>query len=218
MDSSDQAASEAVWRFGEYDMLNELIGALAQVLLLSLLPLAVWCVTARKKESFFSWIGLKKPVCRNKMSTALTAIVMTILYIAAMTTCIKMLPDGVTTAGSQFAGGGLKALPAAFFYSFLRTALSEEILFRGFVLKLVRNKAGFAAGNTVQALLFGLVHGIPFGIITNSILAFVLLTMLPGLFGWYQGWLNEKQCEGSIVPSWLLHGSINFITAVLSLF
>ena len=199
-------------------MLNELVGAIAQVLFLSLLPLAVWYVTARKKESFFSWIGLKKPICKNKISTALTAIVMTILYIAAMTTCTKLLPDGVTTVGSQFAGGGLGALPAAFFYSFVRTALSEEILFRGFVLRLIRNKAGFTAGNTVQALLFGLVHGIPFGIITNSILAFVLLTMLPGLFGWYQGWLNEKQCEGSIVPSWLLHGSINFITAVLSLF
>ena len=199
-------------------MLNELVGAIAQVLFLSLLPLAVWYVTARKKESFFSWIGLKKPICKNKISTALTAIVMTILYIAAMTTCTKLLPDGVTTVGSQFAGGGLGALPAAFFYSFVRTALSEEILFRGFVLKRIRNKAGFTAGNTVQALLFGLVHGIPFGIITNSILAFVLLTMLPGLFGWYQGWLNEKQCEGSIVPSWLLHGSINFITAVLSLF
>ena len=199
-------------------MLNELVGAIAQVLFLSLLPLAVWYVTARKKESFFSWIGLKKPICKNKISTALTAIVMTILYIASMTACVKLLPDGVTTVGSQFAGGGLGALPAAFFYSFVRTALSEEILFRGFVLRLIRNKAGFTAGNTVQALLFGLVHGIPFGIITNSILAFVLLTMLPGLFGWYQGWLNEKQCEGSIVPSWLLHGSINFITAVLSLF
>ena len=199
-------------------MLNELVGAIAQVLFLSLLPLAVWYVTARKKESFFSWIGLKKPICKNKISTALTAIVMTILYIAAMTACVKLLPDGVTTVGSQFAGGGLGALPAAFFYSFVRTALSEEILFRGFVLRLIRNQAGFTAGNTVQALLFGLVHGIPFGIITNSILAFVLLTMLPGLFGWYQGWLNEKQCEGSIVPSWLLHGSINFITAVLSLF
>ena len=199
-------------------MLNELVGAIAQVLFLSLLPLAVWYVTARKKESFFSWIGLKKPICKNKISTALTAIVMTILYIAAMTACVKLLPDGVTTVGSQFAGGGLGALPAAFFYSFVRTALSEEILFRGFVLRLIRNKAGFTAGNTVQALLFGLVHGIPFGIITNSILAFVLLTMLPGLFGWYQGWLNEKQCGGSIVPGWLLHGSINFITVVLSLF
>ena len=199
-------------------MLNELIGAVVQVLFFLLIPLAVWYAAARKKESFFSWIGLKKPVCSNVAITILSAIVMTLLYIGAMSASVKILPDGVTTAGSQFAGGGLKALPAVFFYAFLRTALSEEILFRGFVLKRIRNKTGFTAGNTVQALLFGLVHGIPFGIITNSILAFVLLTMLPGLFGWYQGWLNEKQCGGSIVPSWLLHGGINLITAVLSLF
>ena len=143
---------------------------------------------------------------------------MTLLYIAAMRASVKILPDGVTTAGSQFAGEGLKALPAVFFYAFVRTALSEEILFRGFVLKLIQKKAGFAAGNTVQALLFGLMHGIPFGIVTKSIPAFGLLTLLPGLFGWYQGWMNEKQCGGSIVPSWLVHGTVNFITAASSLF
>lgn len=129
-----------------------------------------------------------------------------------------MLPEGVTAAGSQFAGEGLKAIPAVFFYAFLRTALSEEILFRGFVLKAIKNKAGFYAGNTVQALIFGLLHGIPFGLVTKSILALVLLTLLPGLFGWYQGWLNEKHCGGSIVFSWLLHGCVNFAVAVLALF
>jgi membrane protease YdiL (CAAX protease family) len=199
-------------------MLNELIGAVVQVLFFSLLPLAVWYAAARKKETFFSWIGLKKPVCKNKAVTILSAIVMTLLYIGAMSASVKTLPDGVTTAGSQFAGGGLKALPAAFFYAFLRTALSEEILFRGFALKLVQKKAGFAAGNTVQALLFGLMHGIPFGLVTKSILAFGLLTLLPGLFGWYEGWMNEKQCDGSIMPSWLLHGTVNFVTAAVSLF
>ena len=129
-----------------------------------------------------------------------------------------MLPEGVTAAGSQFAGEGLKAIPAVFFYAFLRTALSEEILFRGFVLKAIKNKAGFYAGNTVQALIFGLLHGIPFGLVTKSILALVLLTLLPGLFGWYQGWLNEKQCGGSIVFSRVLHGCVNFAVAVLALF
>ena len=199
-------------------MLNELIGAVVQALFFSLIPLAVWYVTARKKESFFSWIGLKKPVCSNVAITILSAIVMTLLYIGAMSASVKILPDGVTTAGSQFAGGGLKALPAVFFYAFLRTALSEEILFRGFVLKLIQKKAGFAVGNTVQALLFGLMHGIPFGLVTKSVLAFGLLTLLPGIFGWFQGWMNEKQCDGSIVPSWLLHGTVNFVTAAVSLF
>lgn len=32
----------------------------------------------------------------------LSAIVMTLLYIAAMRASVKILPDGVTTAGSQF--------------------------------------------------------------------------------------------------------------------
>ena len=83
-------------------MLNELIGAVTQVLLFSLIPLAVWFVTARKKESFFSWIGLKKPVCNNTIISAVSSIVMTLIYIGATSICVKMLPDGVTTAGSQF--------------------------------------------------------------------------------------------------------------------
>ena len=198
-------------------MVNEFIGAALQVLLFSLLPLAVWFITMRREESFFSWIGLRKPVCGNMAAAALSAAAATVIYIGAMNISIKMLPEGVTAAGSQFAGMGLKALPAVFFYAFLRTALSEEILFRAFILKIIERKAGFAAGNSVQALLFGLMHGISFGLATKSIPALVLLTLLPGLFGWYQGWLNEKQCGGSIVPSWLLHGCINFVTAALSL-
>ena len=199
-------------------LINELIGAAVQVLTFSFIPFAVWFVAARKNESFFSWIGLKKPICRNPGTAVLTAAVMTLIYLGAMNLSVKMLPDGVTTAGSQFAGAGMKALPAVLLYSFFRTALSEEILFRGFLLKVIKNKTGFAAGNTVQALLFGLIHGIPFGLVTKSVSAFILLTLMPGLFGWYEGWLNEKQCGGSIVSSWLLHGCINFVTAVLSLF
>ena len=199
-------------------MINEMIGSVAQVMLFSFLPLTVWFITAGKRESFFSWIGLRKPVCRNMSLSVLTAVAATILYIGATNICIKMLPEGVTAAGSQFAGEGLKAIPAVFFYAFLRTALSEEILFRWFLLKRIKNKAGFIAGNSVQAFLFGLMHGIPFGLLTKSVLTFMLLTLLPGLFGWYQGWLNEKQCDGSIVPSWLLHGCINLITAAFSLF
>ena len=163
-------------------MINEMIGSVVQVMLFSFLPLAVWFITARKRESFLSWIGLRKPVCRNTPLSVLTAVAATILYICATYICIKMLPEGVTAAGSQFAGEGLKAIPAVFFYAFLRTALSEEILFRGFVLKAIKNKAGFYAGNTVQALIFGLLHGIPFGLVTKSILALALLTLLPGLF------------------------------------
>ena len=42
-------------------MLNELIGAVVQVLLFALVPLIFWYITSRKETSFFAWIGLKKP-------------------------------------------------------------------------------------------------------------------------------------------------------------
>ncbi len=199
-------------------MLNELVGATVQVLLFSLVPWIVWFFVNRRKEPFFSWIGLKKPACDKPGDTVLTALFIALVYIGAIFLCMKRLPDGVTAAGSQFAGGGLKALPAVFLYAFIRTALAEEILFRGFLLKQIQNKFGFMVGNTVQALLFGLLHGIPFGIVTKSVFTCILLTLLPGLMGWYQGWLNEKQCNGSIVPSWLMHGCVNLISAITMLF
>ena len=198
-------------------ILNELIGSVVQVLLFALVPFIVWLVTARRKESFFTWIGLKKPACGNAQKAALLTIAVALLYIGAMALCMKVLPEGVTTAGSQFAGQGLAALPAVLFYALIRTALSEEILFRGFILKRLQNKLGFAAGNTIQALLFSLMHGVPLGVATKSGFSFILLTLIPGAIGWYQGWLNEKQCGGSIVPSWLLHGCMNFATGILPL-
>ena len=39
----------------------------------------------------------------------------------------------------------------------------------------------------------------------------------PGLFGAYMGWMNEKKFGGSIIPSWILHGCMNFMTAIMSL-
>ena len=198
-------------------MLNELIGAVVQVLLFALVPLIFWFVTARKKESFCKWIGLEKPACKETWKAVLLTALVALLYIGAMAMCVRILPEGITTAGSMYAGQGISALPSLFFYAFLRTALSEELLFRGFILKRVQDIKGFAVGNIVQALLFGLMHGIPFGIVTRSISALFLLTLIPGLFGWYEGWLNEKRCGGSIVPGWMVHGCLNLLTGILSL-
>ena len=139
------------------------------------------------------------------------------LLLEVKTILITMYSDSITAAGSNFAGMGILAIPAVLVYGFVRTGLSEELFFRGFLLKRVSSKWGFAIGNTVQAILFGAVHGIPFGIATHNIFVTIMLTLLPGMLGWYQGWLNEKRCGESIIPSWLLHGTINAIVACLSL-
>lgn len=131
--------------------------------------------------------------------------------------CISLFSGAITTAGNQFAGKGLIAVPAAVAYAFIRTGLSEEIVFRGFLLKRIKSKFGFHAGNLVQALVFGLLHGLPFGFAAHSLLAGILFTLLPAALGWYQGWMNEKRCKESILPSWILHGTMNFIVTCLSL-
>lgn len=200
-------------------LINELGGAVVQLLLFALVPFFWWLFTARKKENYFKWIGLKKIEHKGKLLFTIlisafaiaTYIILTGLFIGMMDS------DKITMAGSNFAGSGAKAIPAVIVYGFIRTGLSEEIVFRGFLCKRLSDKFGFVAGNTIQAVLFGFMHGVPFGIATGNILVTVLLTILPGLFGWYQGWLNEKRCTGSIIPSWLLHGTMNTIVALLSI-
>ena len=197
---------------------EELAGAVFQLLLFSLIPFIWWLIFAIKKESYFKWIGIKKMVHEKRIGNTLLITVLAVAGYTVLTTlCIKMVSDGITTAGSQFAGKGFIAIPAALAYGYIRTGLSEEIVFRGFLLKRTMNKFGFGAGNLLQAILFGLLHGIPFGLATHNIAVTVLLTILPGVFGWFQGWLNEKRCGGSIVSSWLLHGTMNFIVACLGL-
>ena len=198
--------------------LEELAGAVFQLLIFSIIPFAWWLITARKKESYFKWIGIKKMVHEKRIGNTLLITVLAVAGYTVLTTlCIKMVSDGITTAGSQFAGKGFIAIPAALAYGYIRTGLSEEIVFRGFLLKRTMNKFGFGAGNLLQAILFGLLHGIPFGLATHNVAVTVLLTILPGAFGWFQGWLNEKRCGGSIVSSWLLHGTMNFIVTCLAL-
>ena len=198
--------------------ITEFLGAVFQLLIFSLVPFIWWLITARKKESFFKWIGLKKITHeKNAGNTLLITFLASALYCALTFLCISFVSDEITTAGSQFAGEGMVALPAAAAYAYIRTALAEEMVFRGFLLKRIKNKFGFGIGNLIQAVLFGLLHGIPFGLATQNILVTVLLTILPGAFGWYQGWLNEKRCGESIVSSWLLHGTMNFIVTCLSL-
>lgn len=199
--------------------IEELIGAIGQLFIFSLIPFIWWLITARKKENFFKWIGLKKIKHEGKwiytVLITLGALVAYIFFTWLIMSLIK--DDAITTAGSNFAGSGAAAIPAVIVYGFIRTGLSEEIIFRGFLGKRIAGKFGFVTGNIIQAVLFGFMHGVPFGLATHNILVTVLLTILPGLFGFYQGWLNEKRCGGSIVSSWLLHGTMNTIVALLAL-
>ena len=109
--------------------------------------------------------------------------------------------------------GGTKIL----IYAILKTGLAEEIVFRGFLLKRISNKFGFAAGNLIQSLLFGIMHGI-FFFNTVGVAKAVLIILFTGTIGWVMGFINEKKAGGSILPSWFVHSSANIFSGICSAF
>ena len=146
----------------------------------------------------------------------LCAAIACILF-AILSLLMLYLLRGVETATAEFTGLGVKGLPAALVYAFVKTSLSEEILFRGFILKRLASKTGFAAANCVQSALFGMPHGILFFNFVNPVIA-VSIIVFTGIVAWSMGYINEKKADGSIIPSWIIHGLSNAFASVISLF
>ena len=120
-------------------------------------------------------------------------------------------------ATAEFVGKGFSVLLPAIIYSFVKTGLSEEILFRGFIGKRLINKFGLNTGNLLQAALFGLLHGAMVISIT-SIFGAIVVTLITGMAGYLMGYINENLSKGSIVPSWLLHGCTNLVASLVAMF
>lgn len=194
-----------------------LLSAVLQLAAFACVPLLVWLCTARHTP-FLSWIGLYRPRFSRPLWQIVLAIGMAaFVYIGLMLLLLLRLSPGLTSA-TDFAGKGFSALPSILLFAFVQTSLAEELFFRGFLCKILSRQWGFLLGNVLQALLFGLLHGVPYGLASQSLLTGTLLTLLPFAIGFLQGWLNEKEASGSIVPSWMLHGLMNLLSSCASLF
>ena len=196
--------------------LNQLFNAVIQVVLFSVIPLIGWLVTARKKENFFTWLGVKKPECESGKGLVLLMLVIFVIGFLIGEFAIWLRGD-LDAAESAYKGMGMAALPSVLVYSYIQTGLSEEILFRGFLLKRLAARFGFTAVTVIQALIFGAVHLVmvwgQVGIVAGIVIA--VYPMIPAAAFAY---LNEKKAKGSILPSWIIHGTMNTLSTLLSLF
>lgn len=194
-----------------------LISAILQVIIVSIIPFIWWLILGRKETGFFKWLGFKKPVIKNKLKYATTFAAAIILLSIPSFLIIPYFVDKAIWATAQFSGKGVSALIPALIYAFLQTGLSEELFFRGFLTKRLIHRLGFQLGNGIQGLLFGLLHGILL-VSYAGIFGGVIITLITGIAGWLMGWINEKQSEGSIISSWLLHGSVNVLSSIVVMF
>lgn len=195
-----------------------LISAILQVILVSIIPFIWWLAFGRKEANFFKWLGFKKPVINNKVRYVII-FVTTILFLT-IPLFLLISHNFINKSGLatiQFYGQGASALFPALIYAFIQTGLSEEIFFKGFLTKRLINKFGFQIGNGVQSLLFGLMHGGMF-IFSLGLLKSLVIILLTGIAGWLLGWINEKESDGSIVSSWMLHGFVNYLASLVAMF
>src|SRR5690606_1814295 len=141
----------------------ELISSVLQVLVFSLVPLIVHLVSTRSPVGFLRSIGLYRPEARTvwyavAASLALFPIMWGACFAAGN---VEPLYAPGTVAGMLRAAGlSPETVLALLLIAWVKTSLSEEILFRGFLGRLLIRRLGFAAGNLLQAAVFGIVHGI----------------------------------------------------------
>ena len=199
------------------NLIQQMTNALIQIVLFMLLPFIWWFVTARRKSSFLDWIGFKplKDTGKHKMWLwiFLGLLSFTVFSYLVLYTIVKDLK----TATSSFSGLGFQALPAVLIYGLFQTALPEELLFRGFLLKRLASRLSFVVANTIQAALFGLLHGLMF-ITILSWQQTLLIILCTGGIAAYMGFVNEKKSDGSILSSWIMHALANVVVGSLSAF
>lgn len=198
------------------DILKAAFDAVFQLVVFSAIPFIWWLVTARKKENFFRWIGLKPVQGSWAMAILWILIFFALCAISQLWITPALIPAGVT-AQSSYAGLGWAALPNVMLFGMVKTGLAEEIVFRGFLGKRLSAKLGFRWGNLIQGLLFGLLHGVLFFMVTTPLKALGIV-LLTGFSGWLLGLMNEKYAGGSILPSWLAHGLGNVILSMVEAF
>ena len=108
---------------------------------------------------------------------------------------------------------GLISISVLLIIALLKTSLSEEIFFRGFLAKRLVRVMGFKWGNILQALIFGIIHLVLFRQLTKSTtFALAFIFVFSTTAGWVIGFIKEKQGNGSIVPGWIAHGLGNTIS------
>jgi len=193
---------------------NKIISSILQIILFSIIPFVWWLVTARKKQRFTEWIGLKKITGSGK--TMIAIIIVSVIFLFSGTLTLYATKD-IETATSEFAGLGITAVPAIIIYAAFNTAFPEELLFRGFLLKRIANRLGFNTANFIQAFLFGVLHGVMFFSIAGAIKTIIII-LFTGTIAWYMGVINEKSSNGSIIPSWIIHTISNLFSGICAAF
>jgi membrane protease YdiL (CAAX protease family) len=198
-------------------IVTEFISAILQVIAFSIIPFIFFLVRKDKNESFFQYLGLIKATRTS------------VVYVIGISLIFVLIGIGLTfvnegwkqatlspnsiTGKIRLMGFSITSVTVLLIIALIKTSFSEEIFFRGFLAKKLIKKFGFKSGNFLQALIFGLVHLLLFGLLTEiTFLPLTIILVFSTLAGWMIGFIKVRYANGSIIPGWVAHGLGNTIS------
>jgi len=171
-----------------------------------IIPSVWWRITTKGNSWFLPWIGLKR-VEKSARGFWLSICIASLYILIAMATHTSVFP-AMLMSGFD---GGFAALDFGYILLIVVMIMvpmgllvfATEIFFRGFLGKQLANKLGFVVGNTIQAVLYGLVFGILIiaSTLDVGVVPIAAFVFLFASFGWISGYICEKRAGGSIIPA-----------------
>jgi len=196
---------------------NELVSSVIQVLVFAAIPFIVYLIGTKSAKGFLKDIGFYRPEGKTVQLALVASIVLFLVlwgvFLAAG--AVEMFHDEASVTGMLRAAGlSSDTVLALIVMAWIKTSLSEEIFFRGFLGKRLIRRFGFLAGNLMQAGMFGAVHGILIALASEAQVPgwwIALLVITSFAAGCIIGWIKEKRGNGSIIPGWIAHGLGNTV-------
>ncbi len=72
-------------------LVSKIISSIIEIILISSLPFIWWLISAKKKENFFNWIGLKK--IENKQTTLINTIIISLVFMTVSILTLYLIKD-----------------------------------------------------------------------------------------------------------------------------
>jgi membrane protease YdiL (CAAX protease family) len=173
------------------------------------IKLALWALPAL----ITLWVWRRPPFKYTKLTTRveLRGLMIAALVVAVWLTVVIVVEatlSGKTIAAMLFHRDWLMILAGV-----VVSPISEEILFRGFVLNGLNESLGFWKSNVISALVFMLVH-VPYWVSKNGFSGPVLKNMANVfLLGCLFGWVMKK--TNSLWPAIGAHIANNFLSGLI---
>ncbi|TRZ41896.1 CPBP family intramembrane metalloprotease [Robertkochia solimangrovi] len=94
----------------------------------------------------------------------------------------------------------------------LRSALTEDLVFRGALFYLLLQKLGMHTAILISAVVFGMYHWVSYGVIGDGIVVLIYVLVTTGLTGYIWAFTYVK--TGSVLMSFGFHAGWNFFNTL----